>query len=542
MVRTNETRDVNATSRDAHIRRRVAGSTVSNLIGKAVTLGVGLFLTPFIVHQLGDVRYGLWALVVSVVGYGSLLDLGIGSAVVKYVAEHRARGQAEEAHHLIGTALHLYAILALAAVGLSLLVAPIFTQVFQVPPEQRETARWLVVLVGIGVGVSIPAATPNAVLRGLQRYDLVNLLSIVGNLLSAAATVVVLLRGGGVLGMVAVSIAVTLVMLVPGVWLVRRVAPELRFGWSFARAGWPDRARVRTVLAYSSALFLSQTAGRLQRKTDHLVIGAALPISAITPYALALRLSELPTLVTDQLIKVFLPLASELDAQNDRARLRWLYLTGTRLTLALFVPIACVLIFLAEPILALWVGAEYMGSAHLVVILTLAGLVDISQWPAGALLQGMARHRRFALAALGTGIANLLLSIVLVRPLGLTGVALGTLIPAAFEALAFTHPYTMRIIGVSWGDALRRAFLPALLPALPMSALLIALGRATEAPSLLATLATACAGLLVYGVGYLAFGASAAERETYRTTLLGALRQMRDADVSRAKREMKRVI
>ncbi len=73
-------------AQNAVIGRRVLLSTISNYASKAFTLGIWFFLTPYLVHQLGDSAYGLFVLVGSVAAYGSLLDFGIAPAVTKYVA------------------------------------------------------------------------------------------------------------------------------------------------------------------------------------------------------------------------------------------------------------------------------------------------------------------------------------------------------------------------------------------------------------------------------------------------------------------------
>jgi O-antigen/teichoic acid export membrane protein len=506
-------------AKDAVIRHRILRSTASNFIGKLITLGAGFVLTPVILHQLGAIHYGLWALVGSVVAYGSLLDLGIAGAVIKYVAAYRATGENEQAHSLVATALRLYSLLGLIAVALSAVLAPIFPHLFNVLPHERAMATALVLLSGISVGISIPCTFSMSVLHGLQRFDLVNLIGSIGTLLSSAAIVAVLLLGGGVLGMVAVNIPVILTMQVVSIWFINRTAPELRFGWRGAKRSW-----ARTILSFSSSLFVIDLATRLQTKTDEMVIGAFLPISSITPYSLARRLSEIAHILAEQFMKVLLPLASELDAENDRARLRSLYIASTRLTLAIFLPVGCVLVMMARGILGIWVGEAYTAHAHLVVILTLSSLIATSQWPAGSILQGMARHRLLAVTSTCSAVANLALSIALLHPFGLTGVALGTLIPTAAECLGFVLPYAMWVIGVSAAEALKEIFIPALLPAIPVVALLYALQQVVEPLSLLSIMAVAASGVLVYMLGYLTVGASAVERQTYRRLALSTIR------------------
>jgi O-antigen/teichoic acid export membrane protein len=417
-------------AKDAVIRRHVLRSTASNYGAKLITLATWFFLTPFILHQLGPTGYGLWAVVGSAVAYGTLLNFGISGAVIKYVAEHRARGENQHAHNLIATSLCLYSVLGVVAIAISLLIAPIFPDFFNVPPEDRDTAIWLVRLMGLGIGISIPCATATAVLWGLQRFHFSNLVTVLGTILSAVATVAVLLLGGGVLGMVAVSIAVTLIMQPITIWFIYRIAPELRFGW---RGG--KRSLIRKVMTFSWPLFVMDVGDRFQTKSDEIVIGAFLQMNAVTPYAIARRLSELAQILTDQFMRVLVPLASELHAENDHVRLRAVYVIGTRLTLAIFVPIACMLVILAQPILTMWVGEAYADYAHLVIILTLASLIDTSQWPAGSVLQAMARHRPLAILSVGTGLTNVALSILLVPKFGLTGVAIGTLVPTTVQCL-----------------------------------------------------------------------------------------------------------
>jgi O-antigen/teichoic acid export membrane protein len=494
-------------------------STLSNYLGKVVTLGVGFLLTPFMLHRLGAAEYGLWILVSSLVGYGALLDLGLATAVTKYVAEYRAKDQTDEAARLVATVLCLYLALGLAAIGLSALLAPIFPDLFHLPPEQHARATRLVLLSGVSLGLSIPSAITSAILWGLQRFDLANGLGIVGTLMSGAVTVVILVRGGDVLDLVAAGIVITLLMQFPAVWIIRRVAPELHFGWRGA-----SRQRLRTVFSFSASLFLMNVAGRLQSKTDEIVIGAFLPILAVTPYAIARRLSDMGRILTEQFMKVLLPLASELHAENDQARLRTLYIVSTRLTLASFLAIGAALVTLASALLTLWVGPEYARYAYLVLILTVAGLIDTSLWPAGFVLQGMARHQRLAVIAFGSGVANLALSIHLLRPLGLTGVALGTLIPTTLEAGLFVLPYTLRVIGISLREALTEIWLPSLLPAIPTVLILLLMREMIQPTSLLLVGLEAAIGLLVYVLGYLSLDANHIERKTSQSVVHSAWR------------------
>jgi O-antigen/teichoic acid export membrane protein len=260
-----------------------------------------------------------------------------------------------------------------------------------------------------------------------------------------------------------------------------------------------------------------------------MVIAAFLLVAAVTPYALARRLSEISLLVTDQFVKVLMPLVSELDALRDSARLRAVYVVSLRSTLAILVPLSLILIVFARPILVAWVGEAYAGGAPLVAILAVAGLFRGIGWPAGALLQGMARHRPIAVLSIVSGFANLGLSIVLVQALGVAGVAYGTLIPTAIESILIL-PYGLAVMGIGFGDGLRQMVLPPIIPAIPMGLVLV-LMRQWLQPTGIDLLVSAVVGMAVYVGVYLLLGSTRPEREVVRSLLSATFRRVHGPSV-----------
>ena len=494
-------------SRRNRVARHVLLSSLSNYIGWIINLGVWFVLTPFILSQLGESLYGLWVLVGSVVAYGFLLDFGINAAVTKYVAEYRAREEGEMAHTIIATALWTNTGLGLLVIFVSVLFAPLFTSVFNVARSEQQTATWLFLLAGIGVGITIPGATVTAVLRGLQRFDLINLIGVTASLVSAGAMFLVLRLGGGVIGLALVAIFVTLLVQLLSIWFTYRIAPELRFGW-FG----PSRSQLKTLVSYSSSLFLMNLGGYLESRSGEIVIGSFLPVSAVTPYNLARRLSALPQTFAEQFLTLLLPMASEIHAKEEAAQLRSLYIVSTRVTLAISLSASIVLVILVKPLLTAWVGVEYAKYSYLVIILAAASLIDTTTWPAGFVLQGMARHSPLAAMTIASGIANLTLSILLVNRLGLLGVALGTLIPTTVICLGFVTPYAMRVIGTSARDMYTRVLWPSLIPIIPMGILMIGLREALDPASLIMVLLVGAVGASVYLGVYLCMGATEFER------------------------------
>ena len=490
--------------------RHVVLSSLSNYMGKFINLISWFILTPFILRQLGDQSYGLWVLVGSITAYGLLLNLGITDAVTKYVAEFRARGEIQQARDVIATGLFLNTGIGLLLILVSVMLAPFLTNVFDVPATEETTATWLFLLSGIGVGITIPCGIAIAVLRGLQRFDLLNVSGVIATLLTAGATVFVLLSHGGVIGLAIVGIVITLLIQMLNIWLIYQVAPELRFGWHRG-----NRSQIRTLFSYSSSLFVMTLGGYLESRSDEIVIAGFLPVASVTPYNLARRLSGLPQTLTEQFMMLLLPMASEMHAKQNWAQLRSLYIISTRVTLAIFFPIAVILVILSKAILTLWIGAVYAQYSYLVFILVTASLIDTSQWPAGFVLQGMAKHRPLAIMTIVSGVANLTLSILLVGRLNLMGVALGTLIPTTIVCIGFVTPYAMRVIGAGSKEMYARILRPVILPSVPMAMSMILLKEVIHPSSIFPLLLLATVGILIYVAIYLLLKENDYERKLF---------------------------
>src|SRR5437868_10953102 len=81
----------------------------SSWFALGINVAVGIFLSPFILHRLGDAAFGIWVLIFSVTGYYGLFDFGIRSSVVRYVSKFKAVADAQEIAKLVNTSLFSYA-------------------------------------------------------------------------------------------------------------------------------------------------------------------------------------------------------------------------------------------------------------------------------------------------------------------------------------------------------------------------------------------------------------------------------------------------
>ena len=152
----------------------------------------------------------------------------------------------------------------------------------------------------------------------------------------------------------------------------------------------------------------------------------------------------------------------------------------------------------------------------------------LAQSASGRTLWGMAKHRTWAWVVLAEGTANLILSVILVRPYGIMGDAIGTAIPLTCSMILFPPRHLCRLLGIKLATYLYRAFVLPLVLCLPMVAVLWLMRRWFIPHRLGPLLIQLVIAGSVYGVGLAwAFG-------THRAWDVGQLGANQEDDVTLA--------
>jgi O-antigen/teichoic acid export membrane protein len=166
------------------------------------------------------------------------------------------------------------------------------------------------------------------------------------------------------------------------------------------------------------------------------------------------------------LIQAVPPIAGALYAHGDMEGIRRLWLRMTRYTAAVAWPLALGLGLCAGPVLRVWVGADYVQFHGVVQVLLVAFVVTAHNHVAFGILMAMLRIRPLVLRySAPQAVLNLVLSVWLVNVMGITGVAIGTMLPAVLLQYTFTT-YALSSLSLQWVDLWRDVVRPTAVPAL----------------------------------------------------------------------------
>ena len=252
-----------------------------NWLGHGASLVVLFFLSPFIVHSLGQVEYGLWSLLTVLTGYMGVLDLGIRASTGRYIILYLGKNQPRAVDETIRTSLGFYSGLGLLVITAGLILGWVFPAIFRsVPAEYHLIAQVLLPLLALNIWLAALQGVFTSILIAHERFDLARGIDLGLLAIRTVATVLALSWGYRIAALAFVAVGSNVLAVVANYLVARRVYPVLRV--------WPlllHRTRLRELFGYGLAAFVSAVSVRIIGQTDLVIAGAAIGVSAAAVYS-----------------------------------------------------------------------------------------------------------------------------------------------------------------------------------------------------------------------------------------------------------------
>lgn len=437
---------------------RLARHTLLNLLGQGLPALAGLITVPIMVRGLGTDAFGAFSIAWIVIGYLSLVDLGLGRATTRFVAERLERGEPGRVRGLVGTSLKVQGMLGLGGAVLLILLTPtIVDRALTVPPDLRSDLTSGFYVLAAALPIMLVTANLSGVLEALRRFELLNALRIPASLAILLLPALAVLAGSGFLGAVAALVLARTLGVMAFAVAVHRLLPKS----SPELAVEPSRT-VRELLAFGGWLTVSNVVSPLMVYADRFIIGARLSLTSVSYYSAPYDVLTRLTLIPSSLVSVLFPEFSRLSVTEGRDQIELLVLRSTRALFALLGTITVVVVPCMALGLQLWLGRDFADqSTAAAQLLTIGVLANSVAWVPLAYLQGAGRPDLPAKAHLMELPIYISLLWFLSGQFGITGVALAWLIRVSLDAILL-FGFSVRLGGIA-AATLLRATLPGFL-------------------------------------------------------------------------------
>lgn len=434
-------------------------SVSAKWLAHLVTVAVGFFLMPYVMRTIGEAGYGAWVFVNSIAGYSSLLYMGFGATVCRFVADCRGREDWTRLNAVASGVFAVYLAAATTVVAISVALAAAVPWLGEWGDVPIGDVRIAMVLLGINIAVGMLGSVYGGVLIATQRFDLHSGIEALTALLRVALTVAFLRRPQALVTLGVIFLCVTVVENGITVWLARREIRTLSI-----RRKHISRGVLRECFSFSLFTALRGMAVRIIHLTDVVVIGLMLGKEAAVPYYVALRLVQMIHGPLEKIGDVVLPKAGDLNARGDHRALERLCSRAMGLSFLFAGAFFVGVLSFGGLFIETWMGPGLPESHVVLVILALAQVVGQPLIILRQTLMAVGNVRVPAYLDLLQAGINLALSIVFVRIWGIVGVAWGTLLPLVVIELFVLLPYGLKALQFDarrvFAETLRPQFLP----------------------------------------------------------------------------------
>ena len=494
-------------------------NVLTNWMAFVVGVGVNFFLSPFVVHSLGNRQYGIWVLLGSLVGYMGLLDLGVRSAVMRYVARHHARSEDGAASDVASAGLAIFTITGLVALTASVVIAWLLPYLFPIPKELLTIARVVIVIGGLNVASALVSGVFGGAVAAMQRFDLLSSMEVGIGVLRAVAVVAALRLGMGLIALSTIQLGCTLLRLIVQYAFIRRLYPELQY-----RLRGIQRADIGKIFSFSAYTSLLHVSGALIFSADAVVIGAFLPVATITFFSIAASLTDYTRTVISAISQTLTPRASALEGAGQTGELQRILLGVSGGATLVILPIAISFLLRGHSFIGLWMGPSYAElSTPVLIVLAIPLIFAAARMVSISAIIGLNQHRMLVPFIVTEGLLNLALSIYWIHSAGIVGVALGTAIPNFITSVVVIPWALRRLLAIPIGEIWMRFWIRPVVAMLPFAAVTWAIERVWPAHGLVSFFTGVLVALPAAAVGAWFIGLSSEERRARSGLLLRPL-------------------
>ena len=438
----------------------VAKNTFINYFSIGVKFVSSIFLTYLLYKGLGREFYGFWSLLWTIFMFSLVLDLGFGKAVEKYTAEASFTGNIEKFNSILSSIIFGYSLMSIVIIILGSIMSLYLDKMFTLSVGEYTLNisyyRRVFILFTVGAAVVFPTGVFPTILSGLQRNYLRNYVIIFNKLIELAGVWVIFYTENSLMTLIIFTTSINLLSNLVMAIMAFRLMPGLRIGIRHIKLH-----TIKYIADFSVFTYLLMICDLIIFQTDRVLLAIMTNLSGVAVYHLATKIPQIICMASTQFQSNLAPVAAILHKSGETDRLQQTMFHSTRITVFICTGAFAVFIPLVRPVLYTWLKVDDALTISLTYILIMSMyILIIFRDTAKHFLLMTGHHRTLASIAFAEAASNLLLSIILIKLIGVLGVAWGTLIPNVIISIMIVFPLAARQSGSTPLAYLGRVYIP----------------------------------------------------------------------------------
>ena len=419
---------------------------VLSYTGQFVKIIVNLLYTPIMLRLIGKNEYGLYQLVFSVVSYLSLLSLGFSSSYMRFYAQFKAKEDEGEVAKLNGMFLIIFSVMSLVCIICGIIMIGNIRMIFGTGLSDSEylTAQKLMFLLVVNLAVTFPNSVFNCIVTAHEKFLFQKTIILAQNLFSPFLSLPLLILGYGSVGMVLVTTILTFVVLLTNIFYCKK-----RLHIKFIFHGF-EIGLLKEMWVFTFFIFLNQIIDQVNWSVDKFLLGRFAGTMAVAEYGVGSQINSMYIEFSTSISNVFVPKVNRIVAEsNDNEQLTLLFTKVGRIQFIVLGLILTGFIFFGRPFITMWAGKEYRVSYVVALFLIIPVLIPLIQNLGIEIQRAKNLHKARSIVYFFIAIANVFISIPLIKLLGPVGAAFGTAVSLFVGNIIFMNWYYHARVGMN---------------------------------------------------------------------------------------------
>ncbi|MFR5273306.1 oligosaccharide flippase family protein [Intestinibacter bartlettii] len=350
---------------------------------------ISIFYTPIIIRHLGQSQYGLFNLGNSVVGYLSILNLGLGSTIVRYIARYRFNKDEETENKLNGNFFIMYNIISLVVVlvGIFIIVNTNFIFKQNMSISELQEMKTILILMVFNLAFTFSTNLFGAVIVAYERFVFLKITTIIWTIISPMMTYPFLLMGYKAVMLTIVNTVINCLTIVTYmIYFFVVLKKKLTFGKL-------DKDLVREMVKYSLFIALGMIVDRIYWSTDQIILGITSGTVLVAVYSVGTNFGGYYQTFSTTISSVFGARVTQLvDSNSDNEELTDLLIKVGRIQYMVLGLILSGFILYGRQFIYFWAGKGYENAYIIALLLMIPMTIPLIQNIALTIIQSKNKH------------------------------------------------------------------------------------------------------------------------------------------------------
>lgn len=443
---------------------QLKAGTLLTYLTMVVSSVIPMLYTPLMLQLLGQDEYGLYSLSSSVTNYLGLLNLGMGSTILRYYMRYLTEGNKLMAERVMGLFSLLFGIISVATMvvgcSLTLFTGSLFAQGL----SDAEIAKMniLVIILSINSGITLLAAPLGTIVVGNERYIFQKISALCFTLAAPILNLIVLYMGHASIGIACVGIVCSIAtFIVDLIYCTKRLRTRPRFKQM-------PFGILKEVFAFTLVVFMSTIAQLLYWSTDKVLIGAMIGSAAVAVYNIGITFNTIMQQLSSAISSVFAPRVNRLVfSEQPISAVSELMTRVGRLQYLIISLVLSGFIVFGKAFLGFWVGEGYEEAYPVALLTMIPMVVPLIQNVAFTAIVAMNKHKFRSNMYLILAVANVAATYFAIPYFGIVGAAICTFVVFLLGHGIIMNWFYYKKIGIDifsfWKNILKMTIVPTVL-------------------------------------------------------------------------------